>query len=179
MNLQKIIYCLYCPKNKVPVYIGRTQKGIDRPWKHIEKKSHNKEVNKWVSYLAENNDKPVLLILDSAEEEKLLAAKEEFWIQKYFSEGFTLLNLTYITSGYFITLDSYKETDSLKYIRIYIRNKRKANNLSQKELSEKSGVGIRFIRELEQGNKTNFNTNSLQKLLELFGGTLTVNSFKE
>ena len=34
----------------------------------------------------------------------------------------------------------------------YIRAKRKLHNLTQVELAERSGVGIRFVRELEKGN---------------------------
>ena len=33
----------------------------------------------------------------------------------------------------------------------YIREKRKLYNLTQIELAERSGVGVRFIRELERG----------------------------
>jgi len=34
----------------------------------------------------------------------------------------------------------------------YVRNKRKTFRLTQVELAERSGVGIRFVRELEAGN---------------------------
>ena len=33
----------------------------------------------------------------------------------------------------------------------YVKAMRKQYNLTQVELSEKSGVGLRFVRELEQG----------------------------
>ena len=36
----------------------------------------------------------------------------------------------------------------------YIRDKRKRFKLTQIELAERSGVGIRFMRELERGKKT-------------------------
>ena len=36
----------------------------------------------------------------------------------------------------------------------YVKAMRKQYNLTQVELSEKSGVGLRFVRELEQGKKT-------------------------
>ena len=36
----------------------------------------------------------------------------------------------------------------------YIRAKRKLYNLTQVELAERSGVGIRFVRELERGKAT-------------------------
>ena len=36
----------------------------------------------------------------------------------------------------------------------YVKAMRKQYNLTQVELSEKSGVGLRFVRELEQGKQT-------------------------
>ena len=35
----------------------------------------------------------------------------------------------------------------------YVKVMRKQYNLTQVELSEKSGVGLRFVRELEQGKQ--------------------------
>ena len=37
------------------------------------------------------------------------------------------------------------------------------------ELALKAGVGLRFVREFEQGKKDNFNTKTLQQLLHLLG----------
>lgn len=39
-------------------------------------------------------------------------------------------------------------------LSVFIKQKRKYLKLNQIELSEKSGVGLRFIREMEQGKKT-------------------------
>ena len=36
----------------------------------------------------------------------------------------------------------------------YVKVMRKQYNLTQIDLSEKSGVGLRFVRELEQGKQT-------------------------
>ena len=36
----------------------------------------------------------------------------------------------------------------------FIKQKRKKNGLSQVELAERAGVGLRFVRELEQGKQT-------------------------
>lgn len=36
----------------------------------------------------------------------------------------------------------------------YVKAMRKQYNLTQVELSEKSGVGLRLVRELEQGKQT-------------------------
>lgn len=40
-----------------------------------------------------------------------------------------------------------------KSLSEYVKQMRKEHNLTQVELSEKSGVGLRFVRELEQGNR--------------------------
>lgn len=53
----------------------------------------------------------------------------------------------------------------------YVKNKRKLFNLTQVELSERSGVGIRFVRELERG-KTTVQLDKVNQVLELFGETL-------
>ncbi len=41
-----------------------------------------------------------------------------------------------------------------KSLSEYVKLMRKEHNLTQVELSEKSGVGLRFVRELEQGKQT-------------------------
>lgn len=53
----------------------------------------------------------------------------------------------------------------------FIKKERKSANLTQKELALKAGVGLRFIRDVEQG-KTSFRTNTLNKVLRLFGKVL-------
>lgn len=53
----------------------------------------------------------------------------------------------------------------------YVKNKRKLFNLTQVELSERSGVGIRFVRELERG-KTTVQLDKVNQVLELFGEIL-------
>ena len=50
----------------------------------------------------------------------------------------------------------------------YIRAKRKLYNLTQMELAERSGVGVRFVRELERGKKT-VQLDKVNMVLALFG----------
>ncbi|MCH5244693.1 MAG: helix-turn-helix transcriptional regulator [Lentimicrobiaceae bacterium] len=50
----------------------------------------------------------------------------------------------------------------------YVKSARKQHNLTQVELSEKSGVGLRFVRELEQGKQT-LRLDKVNKILNLFG----------
>ena len=50
----------------------------------------------------------------------------------------------------------------------YVKAMRKQYNLTQVELSEKSGVGLRLVRELEQGKKT-LRLDKVNQILNLFG----------
>ena len=53
----------------------------------------------------------------------------------------------------------------------YIKQKRKKNGLSQVELAERAGVGLRFVRDLEQGKKT-LRMDKVNNVLTLFGECL-------
>ena len=50
----------------------------------------------------------------------------------------------------------------------FVRVKRKSVKLTQPELAEKAGVGLRFIRELEQG-KESLRLDKVNQVLQLFG----------
>ena len=55
-----------------------------------------------------------------------------------------------------------------KSLSEYVKLMRKEHNLTQVELSEKSGVGLRFVRELEQGKQT-LRLDKVNQVLSLFG----------
>ncbi len=50
----------------------------------------------------------------------------------------------------------------------FVKEKRKSLKLTQVDLAEKSGVGLRFVRELEQGKKT-LQLDKVNQVLDLFG----------
>lgn len=50
----------------------------------------------------------------------------------------------------------------------FLKEKRKKLKLSQQQLAEKAGVGLRFIRDLEQG-KTTLRMDKVNQVLQLFG----------
>ena len=50
----------------------------------------------------------------------------------------------------------------------FVRQKRKKIGLTQVELAQKAGVGLRFMRELERGKKT-LRVDKVNQVLELFG----------
>ncbi len=54
----------------------------------------------------------------------------------------------------------------------FIRQRRKELKLTQIELADTMGVGLRFVRELEQG-KPNLMTDKVNQILLFFGHELT------
>ncbi len=50
----------------------------------------------------------------------------------------------------------------------FVKEKRSAVKLTQPELAEKAGVGLRFVRELEQGKQT-LRLDKVNQVLALFG----------
>ncbi|MBL7791974.1 MAG: helix-turn-helix transcriptional regulator [Saprospiraceae bacterium] len=62
----------------------------------------------------------------------------------------------------------------------FVKEKRGAVKLTQPELAEKAGVGLRFIRELEQGKQT-LRLDKVNQVLALFGyemGPIALNRLK-
>lgn len=55
----------------------------------------------------------------------------------------------------------------------FIKEKRKQLGLTQPELAERAGVGLRFIRELEQG-KPSLRLDKVNQVLALFGSQMGV-----
>ncbi len=50
----------------------------------------------------------------------------------------------------------------------FVKQKRSTTGLTQPELAEKAGVGLRFLRELEQGKET-LRLDKVNQVLNLFG----------
>ena len=62
-------------------------------------------------------------------------------------------------------------------INEFVKKRRRSANLTQPELAEKAGVGLRFVRELEQGKET-LRMDKVNQVLKLFGyqvGAVPVN----
>lgn len=53
-------------------------------------------------------------------------------------------------------------------LREFVKAKRNAARLTQPELAEKAGVGLRFVRDLEQGKAT-LRLDKVNQVLQLFG----------
>lgn len=55
----------------------------------------------------------------------------------------------------------------------FLKQQRKLNNLTQEELAAKAGIGLRLVREIEQG-KTTMRIDKVNQILALFGAELAV-----
>jgi y4mF family transcriptional regulator len=58
-------------------------------------------------------------------------------------------------------------------LALFLKQQRKNNKLTQEDLAAKAGVGLRLVREIEQG-KTTMRMDKVTQLLYLFGAELTV-----
>jgi y4mF family transcriptional regulator len=56
-------------------------------------------------------------------------------------------------------------------LKDFVKKQRKIHGLTQMKLAQKAGVGLRFIRELEQGKAT-LRMDKVNQVLQLFGKTL-------
>lgn len=64
-----------------------------------------------------------------------------------------------------------KVEESPRRIGIFVRERREANGLTQRELGELAGVGTRLVSELERG-KTTLRMDAVNKVLHVFGRML-------
>ncbi|MCF2489918.1 helix-turn-helix transcriptional regulator [Dyadobacter sp. CY347] len=60
----------------------------------------------------------------------------------------------------------------------FLKERRKAVGLTQEELAFKAGVGLRFVRDLEQGKKT-LRLDKVNQVLWLFGKEVGVVDLKQ
>ena len=60
----------------------------------------------------------------------------------------------------------------------YVKRMRRETGLTQVDLSEKAGVGLRFVRELEQG-KESLRLDKVNQVLRLFGSQVGVVSIRK
>ena len=59
----------------------------------------------------------------------------------------------------------------MKELAAFVKRKRKQAKLTQEDLAQRAGVGLRFIRELE-GNKKTLRLDKVEQVLLLFGHTV-------
>lgn len=61
--------------------------------------------------------------------------------------------------------------NELQYLSRFVKERRKLAKLTQKMLASKAGVGLRFLRDLEQG-KSSLKMDKVNVVLKLFGHEL-------
>ena len=66
----------------------------------------------------------------------------------------------------------------LNDIATFIKTKRKEYGINQIDFAERSGLGLRFVRELEQGKPT-VRLDKVNKALSMFGYTVTVRPIED
>ena len=177
MKSKKIIYALRCPITNEIHYIGKSTKGFIRPLQHIIE-SHSLKINEWVNDLKLIGQIPKVEILHYVEDCDDLDFKERYYIQISLDRGDLLLNDKLVTPIVLKPI-SY-DTEPIDTIGMFIKQKRKSLQMTQEDLSKKSGVGLRLIREVEQGHKKTNQMDKVNKVLKLFGRKLgVVNAIKE
>ena len=66
----------------------------------------------------------------------------------------------------------------MKRLNEFVKERRKAANLTQEEFAERAGVALTVIRKIEQG-KTNLNMDRVNQVLRMFGHELAAVKSKE
>lgn len=87
---------------------------------------------------------------------------------------YTLNGVILINFAIFAPKRVYRMTQLAKYVK----EMRKQYGLTQVDLSQKSGVGLRFVRELEQG-KTTLRLDKVNQVLALFGAEMAPTKINE
>ena len=55
----------------------------------------------------------------------------------------------------------------------FVKERRKKLGMTQVTLADRAGVGLRFVRDLEQG-KTTLRLDKVKQVLQMFGGAVSV-----
>ena len=59
----------------------------------------------------------------------------------------------------------------------FVKERRRSLGLTQKDLADRAGVGLRFVRDLEQG-KASLRLDKVNQVLALFGHRMEPTSFR-
>lgn len=115
-------------------------------------------------------------ILHICSSEKEALDKESIEIETRISAGELLLNKSAsvkVQTEVILSAisDEFSFPDSYVSLSYFVKNRRKVSKLTQLDLSNKSGVGIRFVRELELGKPT-LRLDKVNQVLKFFGSTM-------
>lgn len=196
MGMNKnIIYGLKDPRTDEYKYVGKSTNGIERAKSHISH-SHNPLVSEWICELKQNNYIPDVVVLESVSDWTQLIDKEKYWVGKLSNEEHDLLNVL-ITNSYNSSMDTYnkklkEQIDNREKVLLeklnksmmqfgnesnigeLIKRRRKTLKITQQQLSDVSGIGLRTLKLIEL-NKSNTTINTLVKILDTLGYELFIN----
>ncbi len=155
--MKNIVYALESPHDGLTYYVGMSEKGISRSYQHL-KNSHNPELQKWIHDLS---CEPVVKILERNVND--LRSREGYWIREFKNRNAPLFNKVIPTE---------KQLRYADYqVGKFIKEKRKQLKMTQIEFADRSGLGLRFVREVEQGKET-CRMDKVLQALSMFGATL-------
>ncbi len=155
--MKNIVYALESPHDGLTYYVGMSEVGLKRPYSHL-RSSHSPELKQWIASLGRE---PVVKILEREIDD--LKDRETYWINEFKKRNAPLINKSILTPKQLKYAD-YK-------VGSFIKEKRKMLKITQKEFAERSGLGLRFVREVEQGKET-CRMDKILQALALFGATL-------
>ena len=173
---KRIIYSLSCPFTNNVHYIGKSESGMMRPFEHMTN-SHSEKIRLWVTELKDLGYRPNVNICEYVPFEIDINDREKYWISKYINDGCILLNIQSTNTLSILTnLDSLLNdgNDFKSKLSSFIRTKRKISNLTQSDFASKAGVGLRWIREVEQEEEKTFSLDTILHVLNMFGCTLDI-----
>ena len=84
-----------------------------------------------------------------------------------FLKNLYLIGYKIVKFGIFVPERVYMD-NTVTPLRQFLKEKRKQARLTQLQLAEKAGVGLRFLREMEQGKQT-LRMDKVNEVLMLFG----------
>ncbi len=71
----------------------------------------------------------------------------------------------------YLYICAIKDRDKMNKLSQFVKTRRKSLGLTQEDVSFKAGVGLRFVRDLEQGKKS-LQMDKVNQILSLFGHEL-------
>ena len=87
-----VIYMLVDPRDYRPYYVGETRDRIKRHRYHCENTARNTAVARRNQAIIKSGRKPLMIVLEEAENEVSALIKEIFWIELFMSKGMDLCN---------------------------------------------------------------------------------------
>ena len=171
MKIKYYVYSHIDPISKLPFYVG---KGL------INRVNSPKNRNRyWKAHVEFLNSKDLtyeVKIIASYEDDKEATARESLEIDLAIKRGCLLTNIEIPQKHHMEVIqsaikDEFLRPLSIETISLFVKNKRKDCGLSQIQLSDRSGLGVRFIRDLEQGKPT-LRLDKVNEVLVFFGSCL-------